>query len=425
MAESGEILIRGGRVIDPASGRDEVADVLIRGGKIVGVGRLKGAAAEVIEAGGKIVCPGLIDMHVHLREPGNGSAETVATGSAAAIAGGFTAVAAMPNTSPAMDNAAVVEYVRLQGTRAGQARVFCVGAITAGRGGRELAGMGGMVGGGAVAFSDDGSWVADGDVMRRALEYAKTFDKAIITHAEDPTIAAKGVMNEGYLSTLLGLEGIPGAAEESAVFRDIVLAELTGGRLHVAHVSTAGSVELIRQAKARGAKVTAEATIQHLTLTEERLRGYDTVYKVNPPLRRQADVEALRAGLRDGTIDCIVSDHAPHAREEKELEFAEAPFGMIGLESTLGVLVSEVIGKGELDWSRAIAAMTTGPAGVLGLGLGTLAAGAEADVTIIDPEAEWKIDATKFKSRGRNCPWDGMKVKGRAVEVLVAGIRRK
>jgi dihydroorotase len=284
--------------------------------------------------------------------------------------------------------------------------------------------MGRMVAAGAVAFSDDGTWVTDGDVMRRALEYARTFDLAIISHAEDPTLVGKGVMHEGAVSTVLGLAGIPAAAEEAAIFRDLSLAELTGSRLHVAHVSTAGGVELIRRAKARGVPVTAEAASHHLTLTDEAVRSFDPVFKVNPPLRTDADVKALREGLADGTIDCIVSDHAPHESELKDLEFDNAPFGMIGLESTLPVVLTELVNTGVLDWPAAVATMTTGPARALGLPVGTLAEGALADVTVIDPDAAWTIDAGNFRSLSRNCPWQGVEVRGRAEAVLVGGVRR-
>ena len=426
MSTTGSILIKGGRVIDPGNGLDEVADVLIIDGTIAEVGKVGTSSVdETIDASGKIVCPGLMDMHVHLREPGNETVETIASGAAAAINGGFTSVAAMPNTDVPVDNEASAEFVRLQAERAGMARVFCVGTITRDRAGRELAEMGQMSRAGAVAFSDDGSWVADGNVMRRALEYVRIFGVPIITHAEDPTLTNEGVMHEGYTSTVLGLPGIPSAAEEVAVYRDITLAQMTDSRLHVAHVSTVGAVELIRQAKARGVKVTAEAAVHHLTLTDEVVGSFDAVYKVNPPLRTHADVEALRTGLRDGTIDCIVSDHAPHASQEKALEFTEAPFGMIGLESTLPVVITELIESNVLDWSAAIAAMTVGPARVLGLPVGTLSVGAVADVTVIDPDVEWTIDTAKFKSKSRNCPYQGARVKGQAVTVLVGGVRKK
>jgi len=425
MTQSGSTLIKGGRVIDPANGVDEVADVLIVDGKVAEVGKVKTSAVETLDAKGMIVCPGLVDIHVHLRQPGGEAAETIASGAAAAVNGGFTSVAAMPNTAPPIDNEALVTYVRHEGERAGGARVFCVGAITQGRAGGELAQMGGMVRAGAVAFSDDGSWVADGDVMRRALEYARTFDKPVITHAEDGTLSGKGVMHEGAVSTALGLAGIPSASEESAVFRDIALAELTDSRLHVAHVSTAGSVELVRRAKARGVKVTAEVAIHHLTLTDEAVRSFETVFKVNPPLRTSADVDAVREGLADGTIDCIVSDHAPHSVEAKSLAFDEAPFGMIGLESTLPVLLTELVATGILSWSRAIEAMTIGPARALGLPVGTLAPGAQADVTVIDPDVDWTLDAGDFKSLSRNCPYHGARVRGRATAVFVDGLRRK
>ena len=427
------ILIKGGRVIDPASNLDGVADVLLRDGRVAKVGRVSEKADKTIDASGKIVTPGLIDMHVHLREPGDEEVETIASGAAAAVAGGFTTVAAMPNTDPAADNEAMVEFVAARGRRAGMANVLAIGTVSKGRKGEELAEIGMMVRGGAVAFSDDGSPVQNSLLMRRAMEYVKMFDRCVISHAEDATLAPGWIVNEGLTSVMLGLAGTPAASEEIAVARDCILAGLTGAHLHVAHVSTAGAVEAIRRAKARGVRVTAEATPHHLTLTDERLKeetvlasgekvkSYNPNYKMNPPLRSQADVEALREGLRDGTIDCIASDHAPHSSLRSEVEFMEAAFGVIGLETTLPVVITELIGKGLLSWPDAVARMTVNPARVLRLAKGTLAIGADADVTVIDPGVAWTIDASRFRSKSRNTPFEGWKVKGRATCVIVGG----
>jgi dihydroorotase len=415
-----ELLIRGGRVICPAQKIDKQADVLIRDGRIVGIGTFA-EAADTIDAAGMIVAPGLIDMHVHLREPGKEEEETIASGSAAAVAGGFTTVAAMPNTDPAVDNEAAVAFQLRQGERAALARVLPVGAVSVGRGGERLAEIGQMSRGGAVAFSDDGDCVRNARLMRAALQYASMFDKPIVDHCEDPDLSGKGVMHAGYWSAKLGLSGMPAAAEEIIVARDLTLAEATGGRLHVAHVSTAGSVDLIRRAKQRGVPVTCEATTHHLTLTDEWVQSFDPNSKMNPPLRSAADLEALRAAIADGTIDCIVSDHAPHAPEEKDVEFTHAPFGVIGLESTLPVLITQLIEPGVLTWPQAIATMTCRPARALGIQAGTLETGRPADATIIDPSTPWTIDSARFRSNSRNCPFHGWKVRGRALVAIVGG----
>jgi dihydroorotase len=427
------ILIKGGRVVDPASRRDGPADVLIRDGKIAEVGVLRAKADEVIDASGMIVCPGLIDAHVHLREPGNAEVETIASGAAAAVAGGFTTVVAMPNTDPPLDGAALVEQVHRQARRAALANVYAVGAVTKGRRGEELTDLASLSRAGCVGFSDDGAWVSDSGLMRRALECARLLARPVITHAEDPDlsgISAGGVMHAGTACMALGLPGIPAAGELSALARDVMLAEATGARLHVAHVSVAGSVEIIRRAKARGVHVTAEVTPHHLTLTDECLRErdengilrFDANYKMNPPLRTITDVEALRDGLRDGTIDCIASDHAPHSLESKAVEFASASFGVVGLETTLSIVVTELIEPGVLTWAQAVALLSTNPARVLGLASkGELTAGADADVTIIDPASEWVIDAARFRSKSVNTPFNGRHVKGRAVSAIVGG----
>ncbi|HPD14528.1 MAG TPA: dihydroorotase [Planctomycetota bacterium] len=415
-----ELVIRGGRVIDPAQGLDQRADVLIEKGRIAAVGRVT-KRARTLDARGLIVAPGLIDLHVHFREPGNEREETIASGAAAAVAGGFTTVAVMPNTDPPVDDEPSVAFQLRQAEAAGLARVLVVGAISAGRKGERLAEMGQMARAGAVAFSDDGDGVQNPRLMRTALQYAAMLGKPLIAHCEDKALAG-GVMHAGLWSVKLGLGGIPAAAEEVMVARDLILAEATAGaRLHVTHASTAGTVRLIRDAKARGVPVTADVAIHHLVLTDEAVQSFDTHLKMNPPLRSDADVAALRAALADGTLDCLVSDHAPHAAEKKAVEFKAAPFGVIGLETLLPVLVTRLIEPGILTWPQALAALTCNPARILGLETGTLAAGRPADITLIDPEAEWTIDAAAFRSRSRNCPFHGWKVRGRAAATLVGG----
>jgi len=418
-----DLLIKGGRVICPAQNLDTKTDVVVDHGRIAGIGSYE-AADAVVDAAGLIVAPGLIDMHVHFREPGKVEEETIASGAAAAVAGGFTTVAVMPNTDRPVDNEAAVAYQILQGQRAGLARVLPIGAVSVGREGTRLAEIGQMSHAGAVAFSDDGSCVCSARLMSMALKYASMFGKPIIDHCEDPDLAGKGVMHAGLWSVKLGLGGIPAAAEEVMVARDLTLAKATGGHVHIAHVSTEGSVDLIRRARERGVRVSAEATIHHLTLTDEWVQSFDPDFKMNPPLRGCDDVEALRAGIADGTIDAIVSDHAPHAPEEKHVEFTLAPFGVIGLETTLPIVISQLIRPGVLTWSQAIAAMTSKPAQVLDIEAGTLETGRPADITLIDPEVEWTIDSARFRSKSRNCPFDGWKVQGRAVLTLVGGQTR-
>lgn len=419
------ILIRGGRIVDPSQGSDETADLAMVDGKIAGIGRTAAAAAgpsaEMIDARGLIVAPGLIDMHVHLREPGQEEKETIETGAAAALAGGFTAVACMPNTEPALDDDTQIEFVRRQGKRAAQARVYPIGAITKGRGGKELAEIGLMVKAGAVAFSDDGVGVADPGVCLRAMQYVSMFGKLFIQHCEDKSLAGKGVMNSGPTATRLGLPAIPPMSEDIMVQRDITLARTTNVRYHVAHISTAGSVELVRQAKKLGARVTAEVCPHHLLLTDEACATYDPNFKMNPPLRSKADVAACIEGVRDGTIDCLVTDHAPHLDSEKELGFQEAPFGVIGLETALPLFIQALIEPKVLDWPRLIAALSTRPAELLGIPGGTLKVGSIADVTVIDPDTEWTIDAAAFRSKSRNTPFGGWKVRGRAAMTIVGG----
>ncbi|MFN0149879.1 MAG: dihydroorotase [bacterium] len=413
-------LIRGARIVDPATGRDEVGDLLIDGARVAERGA-SASGAEVIDAKGLVLMPGAIDVHVHLREPGREDEETIESGARAAIAGGFTAVACMPNTEPALDNQGAVRFVTAKAREAGLARVFPIGAITVGRAGERLTEIGEMVAAGAVAFSDDGDSVERAGLLRRAFEYARMFDVPLISHCEDKSLSAGGVMNDGAMSTRLGLRGWPCIAEEVIIARDIAIAEFTGGRLHVAHVSSAGGVELVRQGKRRGVRVTAESMPHYFTLTDEALAGYDTNYKVNPPIRTAADREAIIAGLADGTLDTIASDHAPHASFEKDLEFDRAPFGLVGLETTLGLVMTELVARGRLSLAAAVERMTAGPARALGLPLGTLAPGAMADVTLFDPAATWRVDAAAFETRSKNSPFVGRELSGRVAMVFVAG----
>ena len=418
------LLIRGGRVIDPAQDIDRIADLRIVDGRIAGIGPGEtgaGRADETIDAAGMIVTPGLIDMHVHLREPGREEDETIASGTRAALAGGFTSVACIPNTEPPIDTQAAVEFIHQKAARADTCNVFVVACVSRNREGKELAEIGQLVEAGAVAFSDDGAPVADAELMRRALEYCSMFGKTILAHEEVLELSRGGVMNEGLVSLLLGLGGMPAAAEEVMIGRDTALAESTGGRLHVMHVSTAGGVALVRAAKARGVRVTAEACPHHFTLTDESLRTFDANCKMSPPLRTAADVEAIIAGIADGTIDCIATDHAPHAREKKMLELDRAPFGILGLETAIGLSVMRLIVPGRLGWPRLVEAMSTLPARILGLDRGTLRTGSPADVTIIDPDRTWKVDVRSFRSKSINSPFDGWTLRGRAVATIVGG----
>jgi dihydroorotase len=415
------IHITGGRIIDPSQEIDRIGDLWLSRGRVLPVGEGYEEAELVIDARGLIVGPGLIDVHVHLREPGNEEDETIATGAAAALAGGVTAVACMPNTRPALDTQGAAEFVILQAQRARKAHVYPVGAVSKGRRGEELAELGQLVAGGAVAFTDDGAPVASAALMRRALEYAKMFDRAILQHCQVPELTVGGVINEGYESMRLGLGGLPAAAEDIMVARDIRLAEITGGRLHIQHISTARSVELVREGKRRGVRVTAEACPHHFTLTDERLRTFDSNYKMNPPLRTWGDVEAVIAGLKDDTIEVLATDHAPHAPEKKMRELDQAPFGVIGLETLLPIVVHGLIEPGHLGWPEVIRKLTINPARLLGIPKGTLRPGADADVTIIDPEARWTIDPAQFYSKSRNTPYGGWQVRGRAHTVIVGG----
>lgn len=416
----GTVLIRGGRVVDPLSGRDEVADVLVREGRIEEVGPGIGGGGEVFDAAGKLVFPGLIDLHVHLREPGYEYKETILTGTRAAVAGGFTAVACMPNTDPVNDNPSVTRTILKKAGTAGLARVYPVGCITAGQGGKQLAEIAGLVEAGCRAVSDDGRPVMDAAVMRRALEYSSLFGIPVIAHCEDLTLAGNGVMHEGEVSTRLGLPPIPAAAEESMAARDIILSGATGAPLHLAHVSTRGTVELIRRAKEDGLPVTAEVTPHHLFLTDAAVSGFDTSTKVNPPLREQEDVEALRRGLSEGVIDAVATDHAPHSSVEKDVEYQAAAFGLVGLETALA-LVLGLVDEGVLSLARAVEALSARPAKILGVPGGSLALGLPADLTIVDPDAEFTVDPAAFFSRGRNTPFAGRRLKGRAAAVVVDG----
>ena len=415
------LLLRGGRVVDPSQGIDRIDDVLVRDGLVVAIGPAETGADEMIDATGLIVAPGLVDMHVHLREPGREEDETIETGTRAAIAGGFTSVACIPNTEPPVDTQATVEFIHQKAMRADTCNVFVVGCVSRNREGKELADIGQLVEAGAVAFSDDGAPVYDAELMRRALEYCSMFDKPILAHEEVLELSRGGVMNEGIVSLLLGLAGMPASAEDVMIGRDTALAESTGGRLHVMHVSTAGGVDLVRMAKARGVRVTAEACPHHFTLTDEALRGFDSNYKMSPPLRTAADVEAIIAGIVDGTIDCIATDHAPHAPEKKMLELDRAPFGIMGLETAVGLSVTRLVATGRIGWPRLIEAMSTLPARILGINRGTLRPGSVADITLIDPECVWQVDVKSFCSKSVNSPFDRWTLRGRAVATIVAG----
>lgn len=415
------ILIKGGLVIDP--GRFVgIADVLIDKGKIDAVRPNLSAPVDgrIIQANGKLVMPGFVDLHVHFREPGFEYKETIQSGSAAAVAGGFTTVCCMPNTNPVNDNQAVTEFILERARLAGLANVLPVGAITKGSEGKELAEIGDLCRSGCVAISDDGKPVMNSLVMRRAMEYALAFDLTVVDHCEDLHLAEGGCMNEGLVSTELGLPGIPAAAEDVMVARNLSLSELTGARLHLAHISTAGSVRMVREAKARGIHVTAEACPHHFMLTEELVRGYNTHAKMNPPLRTWADVLAIKEGLRDGTIDVIATDHAPHASQEKQQDFTEAPFGIVGLETALPLTLG-LVEEGVLSLEQAVQKLTSAPAATFGLKKGTLAVGADADVTIVNQQEQWEVDPAKFRSKSRNTPFAGWKVKGRVNTTIVGG----
>ncbi len=418
---AGELLIKNGHVIDPANGVDKQCDVLIVDGIIAEVGRINKAAEKVIDASGKLVTPGLIDMHVHFREPGDEEEETISSGSAAAVAAGFTSVVCMPNTDPTIQNETDVEYIHRKGRQARKTHVYTMGAITKQREGVELAEMGLMAEAGAVGFTDDGRGVQDPAVMLRALKYAAMFDVVVAQHCQDNSFAGDGVMNSGYHSTILGLPGMDTLAEEAMLWRDIQLVRKAKVRYHAQHISTAVAVELIRTAKKDSLPVTCEVTPHHLLLTDQCCADYDTNYKVSPPLRTEQDVEALKQAIREGLVDALVSDHAPHLQSEKELEFLAAPFGIASLECALGLYVKALIEPGILDWSGLVRLMTERPAAIIGVDKGSLGKGKQGDVTIIDPDAEYTIDVGKFRSKSRNCPYNGWTVKARVDKTIVGG----
>ena len=421
-AEVTKLLIKGGRVVDPSQGLDKAADLLVEDGRVKGIGQnLAADGAEVFDAGGLVVAPGFIDLHVHLREPGQEYKETIATGAAAAVAGGFTAICAMPNTKPVNDNASLTRYMVSKASEAGLARVYPIGAITCASEGTELAEMADLKAAGAVAVSDDGRPVMNSQVMRHAMEYAREHGLVVVDHCQDMHLSAGGVMNEGQVSTLLGLKGMSRAAEESHVGRDIMLAELTGARVHIAHLSTAGAIELVRRAKARRLPVTCEVTPHHLALTDAAVMGFDTNTKMSPPLRTEADRTALIEAVRAGDIDAIATDHAPHHEDEKMLEYDQAPFGVIGLETALGVSLTVLHHTNDIPLSRIVEMLTVGPARAFGLEGGTLAAGAVADVTVFDVAREWTVEPQHFKSKSRNTPFGGWRLRGKVAATFVAG----
>jgi dihydroorotase len=417
------LLLKGGRVVDPAVGLDAVCDVLIRDGEIVEVGvDLVLAKGETVDCAGKVVLPGLVDVHTHLREPGREDEETVASGTRAAARGGFTAVCAMPNTEPVADEGAAVRFLLERAETDGAVRVYAIGAVTARQEGTSLAEIGDMVAEGAVACSDDGHGVQDAGTMRMAMDYIKRFGVPVISHCEDRSLVGRGVVNEGVVSTRLGLPGWPAAAEETQVARDIRLTELTGCRLHLAHLSTAGSVALVREAKARGLAVTCEVTPHHLFLTEDDITdAYDTNMKMNPPLRTREDAAALLAGLLDGTVDCIATDHAPHAPHEKALEFELAPFGTTGLETALALVATRLVAAGRAGWADVARWMAHGPRAALGLPEVRIEAGSTADLTVVDPDEPWNVAADSFVSKSRNSAFIGQHLTGRASDVLIGG----
>jgi dihydroorotase len=417
-----KLLLKGGRLIDPAQKLDTQGDILVIDDRIAAAGgTITDPEAQVIDVQGLVVAPGLIDMHAHLREPGQEAKEDFASGTRAAAAGGFTTVACMPNTSPVVDNAILVNGLIRRGEMEGIVHVKVIGALSKGQAGKELAEIGDMLEAGAVALSDDGHHVCSARLLRTGLEYAGMFGGIIISHAEEETLSEDGYMHEGAVSAMLGMRGRPSVSEDIAVARDIMLAEYTGGTIHIAHVSTAGAVDLIRAAKKRGVKVTAEATPHHLTLTDEALLGFDPAAKVNPPLRSQEHVAALIAGVQDGTIDMIATDHAPHAFEEKDREFRYAPNGFSGFETAVGVILTQLFHNGKLSLSEIVQLMSTAPAAIFGLPGGTLKVGSAADIVVIDPACPWVVDSQQFYTRGKCTPFAGKALKGKAVITIVDG----
>lgn len=417
-----KLLIKGGRVINPETKFDQIADVLVEDGKITAIDKdIAAEDAKVYDAAGKIVTPGLVDLHVHFREPGQEAKEDFESGTKAAAAGGFTTVCTMPNTKPVVDTAADVRSLEKRAEDVASVHVKIIGAVTKNQEGKELAELGDMIEAGAVAFSDDGHFDSTAKVLLNAFDYLHTFDKVIVNHDEEPSLVEDGVMNEGHRSAMLGMKGRPTVAEDIAVARDIMLAEYAGSRVHVAHISSARAVDIVRQAKKRGVKVTAEATPQHMTMTDECVNLFDTSTKINPPLRAQKDCDALLEGLKDGTIDAIVTDHSPHAQEDKDREYIYAPSGFPGLETSLGIMLTDLYHAGKLDLPLIVSKMSYEPAKVFKLDAGTLTVGKNADITVIDPELSWTVDDSKFYTRGSHSPFVGRKLKGKAVLTVVDG----
>jgi dihydroorotase len=417
-----KLLIKGGIIIDPSQGMEEVADLFVENGQVSEIGRdLQVEGAEVFDAGGLMVSPGFVDLHVHLREPGEEYKETIASGVKAAVAGGFTSICAMPNTKPVNDNAAITLYILEKAREANLANVFPVGAITRGSLGEELAEMAEMKSAGAVAVTDDGKPVMNAQVMRHAMEYAHDHDLVVADHCQDTCLSAHGVMHEGRYSTLLGLKGMSGSAEDSQVARDIMLSDITGARVHIMHISTARAVDLVREAKRKGLPVTCEVTPHHLALTDARVLGFDANTKMNPPLRSEEDRLALIEAVADGTIDAIATDHAPHHADEKMLEFDRAPFGVVGLETALGSCLEVLYHSGKVPLRRIVEMLTIGGAKVFSLPRGTLQKGATADITIFDPNRQWTVDPAQFKSKSRNTPFTNWQLRGKALATFVGG----
>ncbi|MEO5754313.1 MAG: dihydroorotase [Chthoniobacterales bacterium] len=414
-------LIRGGRIIDPANGRDEVGDLWIEDGRIGKTGDRKGKVEE-IDASGLIVSPGLIDIHVHFREPGFSWKETIESGARAAAAGGFTTVVCMPNTAPVADSPSTIAWIRDRAAEVAKVRVLATGAISKNLAGEELAPIGSLAQAGVVAITDDGHCIQNNELMRRAVEYARMVGVPLLDHCQDYNLVGHGVVHEGYWSTLLGLPGWPAIGEEAIVARNILLAECCDHRIHCQHISASGSVRLLREARARGVKISGEVCPHHIALTDESIQDFDTNFKMNPPLRTQRDIDALLGGIADGTLEILASDHAPHANFEKEVEFDAAPFGIVGLETELGLFIDLLVHKHRtIDFAQLIEMFTVNPAKLLGLEAGSLSLGAPADLTLIDPEMEWTVEAQKFESASRNTPFDGWKLKGRAVFTIVGG----